>query len=370
MSVDEVVVTEDLVSAVKVLDQLWTRWEDSGVDQMPEYLRDAINVVCTITCSDFPTDKRLISLFLACVKLAEEWQTVLEDTEDRPPKKTFFTAVENVLSHLEAINVSEEAPIRSVASLLKEYGNAPQRWNWIARDFGQYNADTDEWSGPFYGRNGIIRQDLIEKEAEKPGSVLPADFQTLDQSAKNARAKSEALRRLAQLQTGLFRGDDLSIRETASVLDMLQEGQFPDVIARVKGIPLSKVIAEADLHGIPVASRDDVLNDAAKASFSRPMDEARGYELESEFDPVFDDDDADDDAEMATEPAVESDPYQIDDATEPEKLSRDELDNFVMQYVSENPEATAIEILQASAAETGKVCTPQAVRASLSRIRG
>lgn len=366
MAVDAVVVTEDLVSAVKVLDQLWTRWEDSGSESMPDYLRDAINVVCTITCSDFPADKRLVSLYLACVKLAEEWQTVLEDTEDRPPKRTFFIAVDNVLNHLEAINVSEEAPIRSVASLLAEYGNAPLRWNWIARDFGSYNADTDTWTGPFFSKNGSVRQDLIEKEAKEPGSVIGPDFQTLDQQAKNARAKAEAMRRLAQLQTGLFRGDDSSIREQASILDLLQEGQFPDVIARLKNVPLSKVIAEAELHGIPIASRDDVLNDAAKASVSRPLDEARGYEPESaEFDPVFDEE-----IEPQAETMPAEDPMDIDDRVEPEKLSREELDSFVSGYLSEFPEATAIEILQASAAETGKVSTPQAVRASLSRIRG
>lgn len=365
--------TDDLVSAVRTLDKAYQKWLATDDDsEFPPTLIKAISVVAAIVTTGFPKDDRLVSLFLACANLATAFQDVLN--EKPGSARTTVAAIENVCKFLDAHESQEEAPQQSVASLLAEWKNAPNRYVWVARQFGEYDADQDIWRGPFFNRAGVPMADRIEKEAASAGSILGEGFTPNHQAVKNARIKAAALSQLANLQAGLFRPEGGAFPEKASVLDQLKDGQYPDVISRVSKVPLSEVLKIAADNGIKVSSRDDDLGRAASEAFSDPIAEASGF-VKPSYDTVPDDfaDDADDDQPFDVDTTEETTDVLagVEMATaEPAKLSSSELEQFTLDYLSENEDATAQDILIAAVETTGKSASRQMLSPILKKLRG
>lgn len=365
--------TDDLVSAVRTLDKAYQKWLATDDDsEFPPTLVKAISVVAAIVTTGFPKDDRLVSLFLACANLATAFQDVLN--EKPGSARTTVAAIENVCKFLDAHESQEEAPHQSVASLLTEWKNQPNRYVWIARQFGEYDADQDLWRGPFFNRAGVPMADRIEKEASSPGSVLGEGFTPNHQQVKNARIKAAALAQLANLQAGLFRPEGGAVPEKASVLDQLKDGQYPDVISRVSKVPLSEVLKVAADNGLTVSSRDDDLGRAALESFSDPVAEASGF-VKPSFDTVPDDfaDDSDDDQPFDVDTTAET----TDDLagvpmaqSEVGKITSAELEQFTLDYLSENEDATTQDILIAAVETTGKSVSRQMLTPILKKLRG
>jgi hypothetical protein len=363
--------TDDLVSAVRTLDKAYQKWLSTDDDsEFPPTLVKAISVVAAIVTTGFPKDDRLVSLFLACANLATAFQDVLN--EKPGSARTTVAAIDSVCKFLDAHeSQQEEAPQQSVASLLAEWKNQPNRYVWVARQFGEYDADQDIWRGPFFNRAGVPMADRIEKEAASPGSVLGEGFTPNHQAVKNARIKAAALSQLANLQAGLFRPEGGAVPEKASVLDQLKDGQYPDVISRVSKVPLSDVLKIAADNGITVSSRDDDLGRAAAESFSDPIAEASGF-VKPSFD-TAPDDFADDDQPFDVDTTDETTDVLAGVEmvqTEPAKLSSSELEQFTLDYLSENEDATAQDILIAAVETTGKSASRQMLSPILKKLRG
>lgn len=366
--------TDDLVSAVRTLDKAYQKWVNTDDDsEFPPTLVKAISVVAAIVTTGFPKDDRLVSLFLACANLATAFQDVLN--EKPGSARTTVAAIESVCKFLDAHESQEEAPQQSVASLLAEWKNQPNRYLWVARQFGEYDADQDIWRGPFFNRAGVPMADRIEKEAASPGSVLGEGFTPNHQAVKNARIKAAALAQLQNLQAGLFRPEGGAVPEKASVLDQLKDGQYPDVISRVSKVPLSEVLKIAADNGIAVSSRDEDLGRAALESFSDPIAEASGYVKPSYDESLVPDDFADDDDD---EPFGAESPEETTDdlagvpmaQSEPGKITSAELEQFTLDYLSENEDATTQDILIAAVETTGKSVSRQMLTPILKKIRG
>lgn len=361
---------DPLVVAVRTLDQAYRHWlRHSEEEEFPPALVSSIGVVCALVTTSFPKDDSLMSLFMACTQLAAAFQDVLN--EETGSATRTVVAIENVVKFLAAHETEETVPIQSVSSMLKEHAGAAQRYNWIAKAYGDYDADEDLWRGPFFSRTGIPLQALIEKEAATPGAVLGEDYQPMGQQRKMARIKAAAIKQLSALQAGLFRPEGGAVPEKQTVLEMLQDGQYADVIARVKGVSLKLVEATAATAGIRLVSRDDSLGRAALDASSDPMAEARGYVKPSFGDP--DDDDQDDQDDQDDDP-YESEPNSVvaDDAPLPvmSRMTSEELTDFAVSYLSRDNQATAHEILAAAVTDTGKSASRQMLNPILRTLRG
>jgi hypothetical protein len=370
MSVAEAVEPEvdNLVKAVRTLDRAHKAWQKSDEDRFPEYLVAACGAVSVLVTSGFPKDDRLIQLFLASVNLANAYQAVL--LEEDGAERGLMAAIEKTTAHLDSIDAEDEAPPQSVASMMAEWKNAPQRYTWIARAFGEYDADEDIWRGPLFAKNGTPRQDLIDKEVTTPGCVLGENYKPASQRLKVERLRIAAMKQLANIQAGLFRPEGGAVPEKASVLELLQDGQFPDVIAKVKRVSIASVMEIAKANGITVSSRDDILSRAANESHSDPMAEARGYKKPSFDDEPVDDFYADDDQDFDVD--TTDDPLDII-ANEPPrvagKITKEELSEFVLGFLSENPDASQHDILAAAVTTTGKDVSRQMLTPILKQLK-
>jgi len=373
MSDEKTEQADGLVLAVRALDKAYSNWMRSeNEDDFPPALVQAVGVVCALVSTSFPKDDRLMALFMSCTQLAAAFQGVIE--EEPGSARGLVQGIENVLKHLGAHEQEQEVPLVPVATMLHEYKNSSQRYMWIAKAYGDYDTDFDIWKGPFFSSSGVVLSHLIEKEAATPGSVLGDDFKPMGAQRKAARIRAAAIKQLSALQTGLFRPEGGAVPEKASVLDMLKEGQFPDVIARVKGVPLNTVLAQAATAGIKVRNRDDELNRAALEASSDPIAEAGGYQKPTFDDPEDDEDeDFDDEPEATPEPEEEQDTTDtLDDEAPPaviERMTSDELTDFAVGFLAENPMATAHEILATAVTELGKSASRQMLAPILKTLR-
>jgi hypothetical protein len=363
---------DDLVVAVRTLDKTYSQWvKHSKDDDFPPALIKAVGVISALVTAGFPKDDRLVQLYLACCTLAGAYQEVI--SESPGSERGLLVAIESVVKFLDAHEQEEEAPPQSVASMLKEYGTASQRYVWVARAYGEYDADEDLWRGPFFNRSGVPNESLIEKEAKTPGSVLGENYQPSSQKIKMARLKAAALKQLASLQAGLFRPEGGAKPEKASVLEMLQDGQYPDVISRIKKVPLEDVLQVAKANGIAVVSRDAVLSAAAIENDVKPLDEARGY-VKPQFTEEEPFGDYDDDAEsFDVDTTADFDPMDdIESTPQPvsEKMTSEELSEFALQMLAEDSETTAHEILAAAVTKTGKTASRQMLAPILKKLQG
>jgi hypothetical protein len=358
---------DDLVSAVRTLDRAHRKWQNSDEDRFPEYLVAACGAVSVLVTSGFPKDDRLIGLFLASVNLANSYQAVL--LEEDGSERGLMAAIEKTTAHLDSIDAADEAPPQSAASMMVDWKTAPQRYTWIARAFGEYDADADLWSGPLFAKNGTPRQDLIDKEVETPGSVLGDNYRPASQRLKVERLRTAAMKQLANIQAGLFRPEGGAVPEKATVLEMLQDGQFADVVAKVKRVSIAEVLEIAKANGITVSNREEVLSRASNEAHSNPMAEARGYKK-----PSFDDDPADDfyDDDQDLDVDTTEDPLDVI-ANEPPrvagKITKEELSEFVLGFLSENPEASQHDILAAAVTTTGKDVSRQMLTPILKQLK-
>lgn len=381
---------DKLVVAVQALDRAFQRWVDSDEDSdFPPALVSAIGVVCALCTTTFPSNDNLMQLFMGCLGLARAFQDVLN--QEPGSARRCVAEIENVVRILDVAETEEAAPQQTVASMLKDYGTAPLRYQWIANAYGDYDSEEDIWRGPFFSRSGRVLSELIEKEASNPGSVLGDDFKPLGHQRKQARIKAAAIKQLGQLQAGLFRPEGGAKPERATVLEMLQEGQYPDVIAAVKRVPIESVLDTAKKNGIKVADREAELHKAALDNFSNPMAEAAGW-VKPQFDDGDDDDagsgsrsdteDGEEEEETGHNPvvdeklqsAVEETVAEADEdssgSTGPAKMTSEELTDFTLGYLAENPGAVAHEILAAAVTETGKAASRQMLAPILKSLKG
>ena len=363
---------DDLVVAVRTLDKAFEHWvRDSKDDDFPPVLVKAVGVVCTLVTTGFPQDDRLVGLFMSCCTLASAYQDVLQESPGSA--RRLVECIESVVKFLDSVEQHEEIPVQSVASMLKDYGQASQRYIWVAKAYGEYDIESDIWRGPFFSRTGIANQALIDKEASAPGSVLGENYQPQSHKVKTARIKAAAMKQLASLQAGLFRPEGGKVPEKASVLDLLQDGQFPDVIARVKGVTVAEVVRVATENGVKVEYRDSVLDRASLEASSDPMAEARGYQ-KPRFDEAEDFEQYDDDpADVPIDPVEPDEPDPMDIDTSPvvtEKMTSEELTEFALQMLSEDDEVTAHDILAAAVTATGKTASRQMLGPILKNLKG
>lgn len=202
-------------------------------------LRRAVVVVLD---GDIPA--RCQDLWLQVSRMQEEWNQYARGQRDRlgRPLARFwsaFSAVQNSLRQSVAVTPKRPEPVKTLLDQKVSYEQ-------IAFHIYGYRG-----KGVFVNASGQPDIALIHQEADKPGTVVPA---TWIHPIQEAMASDSVVQQSRQTEWVNSMGDGREIKpqiiDPASIEDLLLEGQFPDVIARVKAVPLQTVLAEAERLGI------------------------------------------------------------------------------------------------------------------------
>ncbi|MCH9838237.1 hypothetical protein K0U83_21420 [bacterium] len=179
---------------------------------------------------------------------------------DYSPKNEVWSTLREVIEEFELVKTPVTRTIEPVHILLEQMKDYAARYKQIAKMYG-WRVETRpgqyKWAGPFFDGNGVEVTGLIEQEGKTPGSVIPEGWRPDDEVERETRRSKEVRNRLSNARKRLDSAAKAHEVDPASIEDLLFEGQFPDVIAKVKKVPLADVHATAGNLGIEPNSRDN-----------------------------------------------------------------------------------------------------------------
>ena len=260
----------------------WEEDETSPVVPTIAFESSIKQMIDTCDFGDVPSSCR--DLCLAVSRLAIEWDAYEnalpgKRTGDHRPVGSFWGALRNVMTcRAHATPVAIKQP-ESVASLLEQKVPLRQIAFYIWGHAGK---------GPFITDAGQVDEAKLRDEAANPGKHTSGWIhpEQLDRQSEAQRA----------LQTRL---GVVSARENtdapvdkASIAELLNEQQYPDVIARVKRVSLDVVLEEAKRLGITPNVRPNL---ASERSWREPSLPGATEQPSAKPVPSDDDDDVNDD---------------------------------------------------------------------------
>lgn len=261
----------EIKSAIKTMLDARKKWAQSEDQFFPAWLEDAISAALNVVLNgDVPL--ACINVHAACVRLADAWGLIVTEGEGLDPKtgipgRQFWVLFDSVETLSKSMEVAKHRYLRPVKELLEEYKNdGGRKWLYIARDYGWLDKTGEEhvWKGPFF-KNGNVDQYAIEKEAREPGSVVPAGWHPEDENEKNRKNiiadSGSALARIRQHLKSQGKVKDTP-EDPASIEELLRQGQFVSVIARVKKVSEEEVRAVADRMKIATLNKEDLFQKA------------------------------------------------------------------------------------------------------------
>lgn len=217
-----------------------------------------------------PFPQRLAAAWVRALELANKTVAVGMGDSDAvdssgKPKRAWIRAIEEFGEALKPKVVPSRVP-PNFSAVLAEFEGDLRRDTFVARAFGIPLKDeaTGEfrWRGPFFNASGDPDAALIFREMKTPGSVVPPGFHPED--LRNPAPAVELEPVPQSLLTSLRRCLEVSAVRTAEVVgdpatiqDLLYQGQFVPVIARVKNVSEDEVRAIADQLGIPAKTQSD-----------------------------------------------------------------------------------------------------------------
>jgi hypothetical protein len=261
----------EIKSALKTMIDAKRKWSLSEDRFFPDWLENAISAALNIALNgDVPAS--CIKIHTACVRLADAWGWIVTDGEGLDqktgiPGRQFWALFESVEVQMKSMDVSKTRSLRPVKELLEEYKNdGGRKWQYIARDYGWLDKSGEDhvWRGPFF-QNGNVMQFLIEQEAREPGSVVPAGWHPEDENEKTRKNiiadSGSALSRIRQHLKAQGKIQEAP-EDPATIEELLRQGQFVSVIARVKKVSEDEVRAVADRLKITALSKEDLYQKA------------------------------------------------------------------------------------------------------------
>ncbi len=345
---------DTLISAERISKQL-SHFDDLDFRQFPDRLSesvaqslaDAIKPTFDANCWHLLRPlRRFAAAFKGFLERNPEFLKAI-DFETEVPGRRVIEAWEELASAF------AEGPMRPgiepVSELLIQLKDYPEKHSQIARMFGKFDADEDRWSGFFFHpERGTPLPDLIEKEGREPGSVVPLGWDPRNERLSAQRAADiqelQGLKEFFVRHLKELRGIQID-KDPATVEQLLREGQFPDVIANVKGVSEASVRAKAAQLGIVISERDEQLQ-AAFIEY-QAVDDAKNQVYQDAMSsqpstPAFDragfgDDEKPTEASQDLETPDESESESEESEESFGTLDRDSLYAFLAAAMSEEP---------------------------------
>lgn len=280
----------EILQAVDQLLKVHDDWEadDTAPVQPTEAFEQAIiTAIETGDNGDVPAQCREICQALA--RLRVEWDAYAAGharTADHRPIGRFWGAFRNLINcraGAETYTPKQPEPV----------------WMLIEQKVTYHQIAFHIWGhrgqGPFITASGQPDIEKILDEAKNPGKWTK-DWIHPDQLAIANHRQGELKRRLSAVSV---REDVPQTVEKASIEDMLREGQYPDVIARVKHTTLEEVMAVAKKHGLTPNERPNLA--AMRAPQEPSLPGADAIERAASSDDEIDDSD-DEELDLDNEP--------------------------------------------------------------------
>lgn len=250
--------TSEILEVTKIMLDTYHAWQSGNRDNFPRDLEDAMSSAVAVVCWGGDIPSSCLRLMTAYLEFGEVWTGVLDGTnvgDDDLPIQEFWDRLGVLEKAYTSVRRAAAHPNRleSVAELMKTFGDDHRRYEWVARVYGKKNPDTGEWTGPFWDEFGVLLTEAIDLESKNAGSVVkdPSALSTKsanEQVAEGGRARMASLK--AKLTHVEFREDPATIQE------LLEMGQYPDVIARSKNVPIGEVLKLAAELGMEVSNRE------------------------------------------------------------------------------------------------------------------
>lgn len=231
----------ELIAAVAVLGAEYDRWAELPTEEPPTAAleRTAEAFIDVAAAGDVPAACRdLVANAADFAHLWREYANGAYDPRTGMPDRCVWRALEAVRKAAAgAVSFVPRRP-EPVAVLLKQ--GVPHR------QIALYIYGHDG-KGPFVGPNGQPLVELIEREGEKPGSVIPADWVHPSETAKVASFRRESLTKLTAAV-----GDRRTAKPDAGgIAGMLRDGAYVgQILTAVPGsthAEIQRVAAELGL---------------------------------------------------------------------------------------------------------------------------
>lgn len=291
--------TQEILEAVDTMFAIHDAWEADDEVTLPtrELEMAIVNAVEVCDFGDVPAPCR--ELVTAMSRLGLEWDKYQNGarTPDHKPVGAFWGAYRAVVQAREVARPPEVKHPEPVHLLLKQKVSETQIAFFI---WGWRNPRTSRFEGPFVTAAQQPDMTKIHEEAKEPGKYTK-DWVHPEQLERMKERRIDLSRRLSAAERA--EAADKPTEEKASVLEMLKEGQYADVIARVKRVSMDDVLRVAKEHGITVNARPNLagVDTPGPDIFGASSDDLDPLEDDEDLD---DDDDDDDDDELLGEPAA------------------------------------------------------------------
>jgi len=327
-----------------------------------------------------------------CVKFGaflEHWNRYRggEWTRDYSPRPQVWSALRDLIEEFELVRNPIQRTIEPVHVLLEQMKDFPGRYRQVAKAYGwrkEVRPGQFRWTGPFFDGNEVEVTSLIEKEAKDPGSVVPVGWRPDDEIEREKRSQVENQNRLANARRRLNNAkEDV---DPASIDDLLFEGQFPDVIAKVKKVEIGEVLARAEALAMKPNDREnpdpwvDPRKQSQDASNFGSTDARQKPELHATEESLPSDvvttevepEDATDASATGSAGTTHPDPVAFSPDAE-EKLTRRQRQKrdrgYIQQAIELNPDASAGEVSEIIKTRFGCTISTRSVAGHLANMR-
>lgn len=261
---------DEILGSVENLVAEHDRWAADPHMELPtRALEDAVEaVVETCATGDVPHDCR--DVVAAAARLGVVWEAYRngDRAQGGHPRSEVWSRMADVFHCLRGVAAHRPRTIEPVSLLFEQLKDFAGRDLQIARMYGhriELRDGKSKWVGPFFDDREVPRGDLIRQEAEKPGSVIPAGWIHPSEEARVREANAADAARIARTTERAAEPAE----DPASVEELLREGQYPDVIARVKRTTEAAVRTEAAEKGIVPNERPNLR--AVRSDHEQPV---------------------------------------------------------------------------------------------------
>jgi hypothetical protein len=255
--------TKEICGAVDVLIAVHDSWvaDENSSSTLPLSFESALLDCERVADGTIPGPCR--QLADAISRLIVEWNTFANGERSQgKPLPRFWGAFRNMLEARKGVEARPPRRPEPVSLLLRQGVGYHQ----IAAHIYGHNG-----KGPFMTEAGQPDIDLIIQESDVPGSVVPRDWihpAEQERVAKQAEFATKRIQTMSRMETV----DDVTI-DPASVEDLLREGQYTSVIARVKGITVEEVEEIAKSLSIKFTDVPEIRSE--KTAFDPPQAESK-----------------------------------------------------------------------------------------------
>jgi hypothetical protein len=261
---------------VKSYDE-WANDEKTTVISPDSALGDMMEIMfVAVSKGDIP--ENCLELTLAINRLEHQWELYQQGefvAHTLEPQPTFYAAVRAVVDARRGVSLPTSRLVESVRTLREQKVSDIQ----IAKIYG--HRDGERWIGPFFNARSAVMSHLIDKEAEQPGSVIPASWEHPSDVANRTRRERELQTRLQRVDQRATREQQRSERIRSEerpteqqVAEYLAEGAFLHQVLRQWPILTGEeVLAIAERRQVPLKTPQSTL-------YAPPADDSQSGEAE------------------------------------------------------------------------------------------